>query len=148
MIPKCERRLRSNQSGISLVEVLVAMAVGSLMMAATTIGFVQCMRRAEWSAYALAANSLALQKIEQTRAASWDSANATNDLVTGNFPTEREILDVSFNKTNIVYATNFTTILDISTNPPLKMIRVDCVWGFLSRGLFTNTIVTYRAPDS
>jgi hypothetical protein len=29
----------------------------------------------------------------------------------------------------------------------LKQIRVDCVWRFMSRGLFTNTTLTYRAPD-
>ena len=33
-----------------------------------------------------------------------------------------------FSKTNIVYVTNYTSILTVSTNPPVKMVRVDCVW--------------------
>jgi len=45
------------------------------------------------------------------------------------------------------YATNFTTITSVSANPPLKLIRVDCVWSFMKHGIFTNTLVSYRAPD-
>ena len=43
--------------------------------------------------------------------------------------------------------TNFTTISDVAGLQPLKLIRVDCVWPFLRHGVFTNTMVTYRAPD-
>lgn len=146
MSAKCNQHRSFRQSGITLVEVVVAMALGGLLMAAVTGGFIQCMRRAEWSSYSLAANSLAIQKLEQTRSAAWDGSTLDN-LITNNFPPERQILDVPFSKTNIVYATNFTLISTISTNPPVKMVRVDCVWRFLSRGLFTNTLVTYRAPD-
>jgi hypothetical protein len=35
----------------------------------------------------------------------------------------------------------------ISSNPPLRQIRADCVWTFMNRRLFTNTIITLRAPD-
>lgn len=142
------KRGLSSESAITLVEVVVALAVAALMMAAVTTGFMNCMRRAEWSSYSLAANSLAVQKLEQTRAAPWDLSGSNDKLVSTNFPPDRQTLDVPFSKTNIVYATNFTTILTISTNPPLKLVRVDCVWRFLSRGLFTNTLVTYRAPDA
>jgi hypothetical protein len=45
------------------------------------------------------------------------------------------------------YATNTVTISTVSDDPPLKLIRVDCVWRFMSRGLFTNTKTAYRAPD-
>ena len=113
-------------SGVTLVEVVVAMALGGLMMAAVTGGFIQCMRRAEWSSYSLAANSLALQKLEQTRSAGWDTTGS-DKLLTNNFPPDRQVLDVPFSKTNIVYATNYTSILTVSTNPPVKMVRVDCV---------------------
>jgi hypothetical protein len=27
------------------------------------------------------------------------------------------------------------------------MIRVDCTWNFMGKRTFTNTVVTYRAPD-
>ena len=45
------------------------------------------------------------------------------------------------------YATNYTTVSDISVDPPLRMIQVDCVWRFMGGRLFTNTVITYRAPD-
>lgn len=47
-------------------------------------------------------------------------------------------------------AINIITITQIQTNPPLRMIRSDCVWSFPKYGAntyFTNTMITYRAPD-
>ena len=58
-----------------------------------------------------------------------------------------EVLDIPVVGTNIAFATNITTVTTISTAPPLKMIRVDCVWAFGDRGVYTNTVVTYRAAD-
>ena len=66
---------------------------------------------------------------------------------TTNFVTQAAILDVPISGENITYATNFTVISLVSANPPLKMVRVDCVWPFKGQGLFTNTLITYRAPD-
>jgi hypothetical protein len=140
---------RRSQAAVTLIEAVLSMAVGGLMMAGVANGFIQCMRRAEWSSYSLAASSLAMQKLEQTRAAKWDrlSYPTVDDLVSSNFPPDVQVLDIPISKTNIVYATNYTSVLNISTNPPLRMVRVDCVWRFMSRGLFTNTVATYRAPD-
>jgi hypothetical protein len=110
-------------------------------------GYVMSAQSAEWSAYNLAANSLAIQRLEQTRAAKWDrQASPLVDELT-NFPTVVEILDIPISGTNIVYATNVTTITAVSTHPPLKMIRVDCSWRFSSGQVFTNSVMTYRAPD-
>jgi hypothetical protein len=40
------------------------------------------------------------------------------------------------------------TATQISTNPPLKLLVSQVVWTFRLTGqLFTNTIVTLRAPD-
>jgi type II secretory pathway pseudopilin PulG len=47
-------------------------------------------------------------------------------------------------------AINIITITGVQLNPPLRMIRSDCVWSNPAYGanvLFTNTMVTYRAPD-
>ena len=127
------------------------MAVGITVMvfAGGVLGYVQSARQAEWAAYSLAANSLAQQRMEQTRAAKWDTqANPPIDnVVSTNFPLKVDILDVPLSGTNIVYATNVTTISTVTTNPAVKMIRVDCTWRFWNRSLFTNTVVTYRAPD-
>lgn len=140
---------RRRQAASSLVEVVVAIAISTMSISATVTGYVLASNRAEWSAYNLAAQSLAIQRMEQTRAASWDPSGypVTDELVQANFPVVVEVLDVPIAGNNIVYATNTTTISTISANPPLRMIQVECVWSFTNRGLFTNTIATYRAPD-
>ena len=95
------------------------------------------------------AQSLAMQRLEQTRAAKWEVQTdpQTDELQSTNFPVEVRVLDIPSSKTNIVYATNVTTITTLSASPALKRIRVDCSWKFWNRRVFTNTIVTYRAPD-
>ncbi len=142
-------RLRSQgQGGVTLIEVVMSMAIGGLIVAGVATGFIQCMRQAEWSSYSLAANSLAMQRMEQTRAGVWDQAAGIDQVKDPFFPAEAQILDIPINQSNIAYATNYTTITTVSTNPPLRMVRVDTVWRCMDRGPFTNTIVTYRAPDT
>ena len=143
-------RLRGRSSeAFSLPEVLVAIAITGLSLSGIIYGYVSSSTRAEWSAYSLAAHSLAMQRLEQTRACKWDlqAWPVVDELVLTNFPTQINILDIPISGSNVVYATNFTVIRDVSTNTPLKLIRVDCVWRFMSRGLFTNSIASYRAPD-
>lgn len=142
--------------GFTLTEVVVAMAIAALVFAGVIVGLTQSTYRGEWAAYNLAAQNLAQQGIEQARAASWDpqapipvdNCTQTNFLATTN-----NILDVIIRNTNVmIYGTNTWTITDIypSTNTyPMKMIRVDCTWPWLHNGVatvFTNTVVTYRAP--
>ncbi len=127
----------------------MSMAVSALTIGGIIAGYTLSARRAEWSAYSLAANSLAMQRLEQTRACKWDPQGwpLIDELVSSNFPVHVDVLDIPISGTNVVYATNTTTITYLSTNTPLKMIRVDCAWMFLSRGPFTNTVVTYRTSD-
>jgi type II secretory pathway pseudopilin PulG len=142
------RELRS--LGFTLMETVIAMAVGALMLGGLILGYVLSTQRAEWSAYSLAAQSLANQRIEQARAIKWDPLAfppRPDLLVNGNFPPQREILDIPVTGGQITYATNYTTITDIPGPSPVKMIRVDCVWQFCGRGVYTNSIATYRAPD-
>jgi len=47
-------------------------AIAAIFVGGTVAGFQQAATRAEWSAYSLAAHSLAMQAQEQVRAASWD----------------------------------------------------------------------------
>lgn len=138
------------QAGITIVEVVISLAIMGIAFGAIVTGYVLSAKRAEWSAYSLAANSLALQRIEQLRAAKWDlnTTPVVDELVSSNFPSGVQlVLDIPASGTNIDYATNFTTITTLSANPPLKMLQVDCVWSFKGRRLFTNSITTYRAPD-
>lgn len=139
---------RSN-AGFTLAEVVIAMAIAAVAIGGVIYGYVMTAQRAEWSSYSLAAQSLALQRIEQARACQWDPSGypPVDQLVSSNFPTAIDILDIPMSGTNVVYATNVTTISLLSTNPYLKMIRVDCRWMFQKRGAFTNTVVTYRGPD-
>lgn len=137
------------QSALTLVEVLVALMISGLTLSGIIYGYLMSSQKAEWSAYNLAAQSLALQQAEQCRAAKWDpvASPVIDFLANSYFPQRREILDIPVIGTNIVYATNTTRITNVSTNPPLRMISVECTWSFLGRGVFTNRVVTYRAPD-
>jgi hypothetical protein len=142
--------LRSSERAFTLVEVVTATAVSAFTMAATIYGYTLTAKRAEWAGYSLAAQSLATQGLEQARAAKWDpwsSGTNADMLVSSNFPASIKILDIPVTGTNVVYATNFWTISTISTNPNIRMIRVDCVWKFLKNKVYTNTVVSYRASD-
>ena len=137
------------QRAFTLAEVAVAMAITAMSMAGVVAGYIFATRQAEWSAFSLAAQALATQRLEQTRAAQWEPRQPLDELVATNFPTvPTNRLDMPISGTNIAYATNFTTITDLkaAVGYPLKMIQVDCVWSFRQR-LYTNTIATYRAPD-
>lgn len=140
---------RRTLAAFSLPEVLVAIAITGIGLSGIIYGYVSTSTRGEWSAYSLAAHSLAMQRMEQTRACKWDQQAwpIVDELVSSNFPMQVNILDIPISGSNVVYATNFTVIRSISTNPAVKLIKVDCVWRFMQRGLFTNTLVTYRAPD-
>lgn len=137
------------QRAFTLVEVVIASAIAAVSVGTTLYGYVIAMERAEWSAYSLAAQSLATQRLEQCRACKWDplAFPPEDELTVANFPTEVAILDIPISGTNVVYATNYTKILNVSGTPPLRMIRVDCVWNFLGRRNYTNSIATYRSPD-
>ena len=136
--------------GFTLAEVVISAAIAAISIGGIMYGYVLSAQRAEWASYAMAAQSLAMQRIEQTRSARWDlSATPTVDeLDPVNFPAQINVLDIPISGTNVVFATNFTTITTLSTAPPLRSIQVDCVWRWsVGNRLFTNTVTTYRATD-
>lgn len=123
---------------------IAAIVIGGIIMA-----YVQSAYRTEWSGNSLAAQALATQRLEQTRATKWDPERGFDELVQANFPTQVTILDLPVAGTNATYATNITTISWIQTNAPmLKLIRVDCVWTGPRGRLHTNTAANYRTPDT
>ena len=142
-----ERHCSTAATAFTLVEVVIAMAIAALSLGSIVNGYIISSQRAEWSAYSLAAHSLAMARLEQTRAAKWDPDGIPPADQLTNSPNTVEILDIPRSGTNIVYATNFMTISTISASPPLRMVRVDCVCKFMSRGAFTNTVMTYRTVD-
>ena len=153
--------------GFTLVEVVVALAIITLLFSGILTAYIQSNRRAEWSGYSLAAQAVGIQQIEQARAGVWDgqklneltnlnllswSYNATTRVGTG-YTTN--ILDLPVSGTNIVVVTNFVTVkmLDLTgfTNVQVQMVSVDTVWPFCSRSgtrLFTNRTASYFGPDN
>ena len=139
---------RANAFGFTLAEVVISTAIAGLTIGGIVYGYIFAARQAEWTGYSLAAQSLAIQRIEQTRAAVWNPYvyPVVDFLQTSNFPARIEVLDIPRSGTNLVYATNVTTIANVSLAPPLRLVRVDCSWKFMDHGSFTNTIITYRSP--
>ena len=137
------------RKGFSIPEVFTSLAILGITVGGAISGYVVAVERSQWSACSLAANTLALQRVEQARAAKWDTLVNTpvDELVTLNFPTVIQPLDLPSSGTNYVYATNLTTITTVSTSPPMRMVRVDCVWPMAAHGVFTNTMIVYRTPD-
>jgi prepilin-type N-terminal cleavage/methylation domain-containing protein len=142
------RRTRGTR-GMTLPEVVISLAIGGLVFGGVLTSYLQALIRAEWSAYNLAGHSLAIQCLEQARAAKWDTQSSppVDLVVASNFPVTVDVLDIPISGTNITFATNFVTISQVSFDPPLKLISVDTVWAFRPGRVFTNTTVSYRAPD-
>lgn len=134
---------------MTLTEIVISLAITTLAVGGMVSGYTFSVERAEWSSRSAAAQVLVDQKLEQTKIARWDTlaSPAIDELVSSNFPVEITPLGIPSTSAQGVLATNITTISLVSEDPPLKMIRVQCIWPFSPRGLVTNTIVTYRSPD-
>jgi Tfp pilus assembly protein PilV len=143
-------RLQSrDQSGMTLAEVVIAMFIAGLAVIGIIAGYFYCTSSAEKAGLHLAASARALERLEETRSAKWDTASwpQVDQLVATNFPSKNVILDLSGSGGNAISATLNTAITQISTTPPLKRVRVDCIWLFKGVERVTNTIETCRAPD-
>jgi hypothetical protein len=139
---------RRRLAGLTLAEVVVALSLTGLAVGGIVSGYAFCTRSAEKAALTLAANARALERIEQTRCAKWDLSGwpELDELVSTNFPVRSVALDLSGTGQEVTKATVLTEIALVSTNPPLKRIRVHCLWPFQGV-MLTNTLETYRAPD-
>ncbi|MFZ1074210.1 MAG: prepilin-type N-terminal cleavage/methylation domain-containing protein [Verrucomicrobiia bacterium] len=137
------------RAGMTLVEVIIALAIAGLMVAGIVSGYIYCTTSAAKAELAQAANARAMERIEETRSAQWDTSSypTTNQLVATNFPDEVVSLDLSGTNAGGTTATIQTYITQISTNPPFTKIHVDCIWQFQGAELITNSIETIRAPD-
>jgi prepilin-type N-terminal cleavage/methylation domain-containing protein len=170
--PATENTSRRRDGAFTLVEMIVALAISVSLISGIIIAYNQTCRRAELSGYSLAAQALAIQQLEQSRAAIWDLSltpvknETTNlNLVSWTYNTNTLVgsgycvstLDLPVQGTNYVLATNFVTVrmlyLNNVSNPPVRiqMVQVDTVWPFTSgraSKLYTNTVATYLAPDN
>jgi len=144
-----ERQPRVSRAAFTLAELLIAIALLAMVMAGAIYGFAQANRIAEWSSMSQAAQSYALQGLEQVRSAKWDLwANPIVDVMPApaNF-TQSDIMDIPVSGAPY-YVTDYIKLIQISTSPQVREVWSQCVWTFpLTGQLFTNTVITYRAPD-
>ena len=140
-------------SGFTLTEVVISVLILVTVIQGVILGYVQFTQQAEWTAHSLAAQSLASQGLEQARAAKWDlqawpqgTGPRSSDELGATSYMQTNTLDIPMNGQPAV-VTNFVSITTVSTSPALRQIRSECVWRFMNRGWFTNTVVTLRAPD-
>lgn len=145
--PKTRWQHPGNAAGFTLVEVVFSLVILVLVFHGALKAYTMACQRSEWSAHSLAAQSLAMQQIEAMRSAKWDPQAwpLVDESGLTNFRSV-DILDVPANAIPF-YATNIVAVTTVTANPPLRQIRADCVWEFKPRGLFTNTVITLRAPD-
>ena len=146
------RGARAQALGMTLAEVVVALAIASVMVASLVGGYIYSTVSAEKSSLSLAANTRALERLEDTHGAIWNVSGwpVVDQLVATNFPAKVVVIDLAGQGPGITYGTNYTAITQVSLAPLLRRVRVDCVWGFRSgkySGLFTNTVETLRGPD-
>ncbi len=159
---------RAAYAAFTLIEVCFSVVMLALTMAGVIYGCLQANHMAEWSSMSLAAQSLASQGLEQARCALWNSqawpqptnscaedqlyvTNVVGATWTTNLSGTNYALDVPATGAPF-YATNLITITCVCNTPPLRMIRSDCIWQFPLYGTnkgswFTNSVVSYRAPD-
>lgn len=136
-------------SAFTLMEVVISLAILGISLSGILTLYVRSAQRADWSGYSVSAQMMALSGLEQCRAAKYDPHGSppTDALVSTNFPSRVDVLDPGIVNGITSYGTNTTTILTLSTNPALKLVRVDCTWTYPRRGVFTNSVFTYRAAN-
>jgi type II secretory pathway pseudopilin PulG len=148
-----QRRRAASEVGVkgfTLAEVVVSIGIAAFTIGGVIACYLLAAARGEWSSASAAAHRLAMQKMEQWRGARWD-LTVTNELLTNAVGElvieEAAVLDTPQTGTNVLPAIARTTISPLAGDRPCVMVRVDCVWSLPTRGPFTNTLITYRAPD-
>jgi type II secretory pathway pseudopilin PulG len=162
LIRACQKKVSGSghlRDAFSLIEVMIAFLIFGLVTSGILYGYVQANRIAEWSSMSLGAQSYASQGIEQAIAAKWDT-EANGEVLADFLPPLSFTLATNYSQidTNDVpqsgaplFLTNYMSVawIDNLTNGPyLRQITSQVVWRFpLTGKFFTNTIVTFRAPD-
>ena len=163
-----------SHSGFTLVEAVIAACIVALVFAGIIQAYLLSGRRLQWSGYSLAAQSLALQSIEQARATVWDPAQTppVNEITNLNLMGttlstysntftftgySTNILDIPYSGTNYVIATNYVTVVMTNfrgnVNVQEQVVTVQTVWPYYIGAdsinqYFTNTVSTIISPDN
>jgi type II secretory pathway pseudopilin PulG len=146
-LASANRKRSGVREAFTLIEVVIAGAIAALVMAGMFEGYTMAGRRAQFSACSVAATSEAMHQLEGAFSAEWVPAYGENALLAlGGTNTANLCLPIA--ESNLITCTNYTTVTEISTNPPYAMIQVQCVWGFPNYGgTYTNTVSVLRAPN-
>ena len=138
---------KRRQAGFTMIEVTFAAAIAALVLAGMFEGYNVAVRRAQFSACNLAANTQAMRQLEQVEGAEWVPSYGETQLLGLGGTTPGNLCLPSANG-NLINCTNYTTVTLLSTNPPYAMIQVQCVWNFPAYGgTYTNTVAVLRAPN-
>ena len=146
---------KARGAAFTLAEVVISVFIMMLLFAGILTAYIQTSYRAEWSGYSLEAQALAIQQLEQAKAAVWDLQQTPVKNEITNLPSlTYATLDLPITGTNYVYATN-RAYVTLITNADIAgvavyMVKVDTVWPFRWKNqtvYFTNTIAGYYAPE-
>ena len=142
------RREVAGVRAFTLAEVVIAAAIAALLCTSLIKCYQIGSYRSQQAACSLVANMQAIKKIEQVIYANWiPTYGVTNIFNPALTNIDREDLEMPVALTNVINCTNYTTVTQISSNPPYVMIRVDCVWGFNGIKTYTNTVAVLRGPN-
>ena len=146
------RKASAASAAFTLFEVLISIVILAMVMAGTINGYVEANRNAEWNSMSYAAQSYALQGLEQVRAIKWDLSadNHAWDIPDSTNFIQTDIMDVPVSGAPL-RVTNYISMTKIwvpNSSAELRQVKSECVWVFPRTGkTFTNTVITYRAPD-
>ena len=145
--------LKARAAAFTLAEVVICVGIMMFVFAAIITSYIQTSYRAEWSGFSLAAQSSAIQQLEAAKSAVWDPLQTpVMDQISQLPRVTTTLLDLPVVTTNIIYATNYTTVTPLTTSQgySLYFVKVDTAWPFRWKNqvtYFTNTVADYFAPD-
>lgn len=139
-----------------MIEFLICFVIVSFALGGIMTGYVLSSQKSDFVAASAAAQRVANAQMERLRAARWDryGGSPTNELgglVAAGQTSMVVVLDMPMpvTLTSPPVAVLWTHVRSNSSSSlPLLLLRVDCVWTNGGRGPFTNTLISYKAPDS
>lgn len=136
-------------AAFTVTEALVALVIAGVGISGTISAYVISAKHADWVLCSHAAQNLAMQRLQQTQTAQWNTtmSPAVDELIPSNFPRIERPLEIPRTPHNGLTGVVSTKISDVSSNPPMRLVEVDCTWWFDGRGPFTNSVSAVRSPE-
>jgi hypothetical protein len=146
------RGAKGPAAAFTLVEVVISTLIIMVVFGAIISGYIHTAYRAEWAGYSLAAQAAGVQQLESAKCAVWDLRQIpVQDEIKKLPPVTLTLLDLPVSGTNMVYATNYTTVTLIKNGVYSNyFVLVNTVWPFRWKDVttyYTNTVADYFAPD-